>query len=248
MKKIFIGLLLLMFAVACTNEGCTEEGKFCPDGTAVVRDPDNNCEFPACPEAEFDRWYVSRETEKCIAMTFMCLEGSEQFFDETGCGCQAPGKKYIGDSLEKCSRIKYMCEEGLAPFTDDFGCGCGFDWGLMPEPVPEKFEGKKVTHECKQRSDACTMEYMPVCGWFGKNIQCIKYPCAADYGNPCTACSDEKVEYWTEGECPGDDGFNMRAEGSCDEDLDECIRSCDNDEDCSDDCDTEFKVCENNLV
>ncbi|MBN2101363.1 MAG: hypothetical protein JW716_00660 [Candidatus Aenigmarchaeota archaeon] len=49
---------------------------------------------------------------------------------------------------------------------------------------------------------ACTMEYRPVCGWFDESIQCVKYPCADTYSNPCMACSDEKVEYWTEGECP----------------------------------------------
>ena len=29
--------------------GCTEDAKTCPDGTIVVRDPNNNCEFHPCP-------------------------------------------------------------------------------------------------------------------------------------------------------------------------------------------------------
>ena len=48
----------------------------------------------------------------------------------------------------------------------------------------------------------CPTVYIPVCGWFGKNIQCLKYPCAQTYSNQCFACVDDKVEYWTEGECP----------------------------------------------
>lgn len=48
----------------------------------------------------------------------------------------------------------------------------------------------------------CIELYKPVCGWFGKNIQCIRYPCAQTYSNECFACNNEKVEYWTEGECP----------------------------------------------
>ena len=30
--------------------GCTEDAKQCPDGSVVVRDPNNNCEFFPCPE------------------------------------------------------------------------------------------------------------------------------------------------------------------------------------------------------
>ena len=248
MKKIFIGLIFLMFAVACTNvnnveEACVKDAKICPDGSTVGRDQKNNCEFSACPEVEFDRRYVAREPQQCAATTFLCIEGSEQFYDETGCGCQGPAKKYIGDSLEKCSRIKYMCEEGLAPFTDDFGCGCGFDWGLMPEPVPDE---KKVTHECKTRSQACTIDYNPVCGWFGQNIQCIKYPCAATYGNACGACADENVEYWTEGECPSDFD-NARQNGNCKEIIDACLRNCGANADCSTECNAAYRECINGL-
>lgn len=28
---------------------CGDDEKSCPDGSVHVRDPDNNCEFPACP-------------------------------------------------------------------------------------------------------------------------------------------------------------------------------------------------------
>ena len=34
-----------------TKAGCTEDARVCPDGSAVVRDPNNDCEFPECPEA-----------------------------------------------------------------------------------------------------------------------------------------------------------------------------------------------------
>jgi len=52
-------------------------------------------------------------------------------------------------------------------------------------------------------ADACAEYYRPACGWWDPaKIQCIKYPCAANYGNECFACMDEKVLYWTEGNCP----------------------------------------------
>jgi hypothetical protein len=68
---------------------------------------------------------------------------------------------------------------------------------------PGETDGKLKANDCTEpRTQACTKEYMPVCGWFGQDIQCIRYPCAADYGNKCMACADEKIAYWTEGECP----------------------------------------------
>lgn len=80
------------------------------------------------------------------------------------------------------------------------------------ESYPEKCIANNITYTkeleknfCSPESKnatVCTMEYMPVCGWFSNDIQCIKYPCAADFSNPCQACIDEKVEYWTMGECP----------------------------------------------
>ena len=59
-------------------------------------------------------------------------------------------------------------------------------------------------HFCDSpRKTACTKESNPSCGWFDPaQIVCVKYPCAANYGNPCTACADEKVLYWTQGKCP----------------------------------------------
>jgi hypothetical protein len=33
-------------------QACTEEAFICPDGSAVGRDPNNNCEFPPCPDVK----------------------------------------------------------------------------------------------------------------------------------------------------------------------------------------------------
>jgi putative hemolysin len=106
---------------------------------------------------------------------------------------ECPAKTYITRDLEQCKVIRYMCIQGKVPFSDDYGCGC----------KPESTEGKLQANDCTEpRSQACTKEYVPVCGWFNTSIQCIRYPCAANYGNKCTACADETVAYWTEGECP----------------------------------------------
>ncbi len=65
-----------------------------------------------------------------------------------------------------------------------------------------KLEESYCTPEQK-KAEVCIQIYDPVCGWFDpEKIQCIKYPCAQTFSNSCHACADEKVLYWTEGECP----------------------------------------------
>ena len=61
---------------------------------------------------------------------------------------------------------------------------------------------EKVKCSEEQRNKVCSTEYSPVCGWSGKDVQCFAYPCASNYGNPCSACSDEIVKYYTQGFCP----------------------------------------------
>jgi|GEM_PF-1710713 len=53
-----------------------------------------------------------------------------------------------------------------------------------------------------RRAEVCTEVWQPVCGWFGPNIECFKYPCAGTFSNSCFACMNPIVEYWTDGECP----------------------------------------------
>lgn len=66
--------------------------------------------------------------------------------------------------------------------------------------------GTQTENYCAPESrnaEVCMTLYKPVCGWFDADkIQCFRYPCAANYPNSCVACIDEKVAYWTEGECP----------------------------------------------
>jgi len=74
------------------------------------------------------------------------------------------------------------------------------NWAIA---IENNVDGKKNYCSPAQRgAQMCTMEYAPVCGWFNENIKCVKYPCAQTYSNPCMACSNENVAYWTDGECP----------------------------------------------
>tara|TARA_Y100000034_G_scaffold133891_1_gene200807 strand:+ start:1023 stop:1271 length:249 start_codon:yes stop_codon:yes gene_type:complete len=54
---------------------------------------------------------------------------------------------------------------------------------------------------CEERGEVCITQYDPVCGHFDETIRCVTAPCGATYSNGCVACSDEKVEFYTKGEC-----------------------------------------------
>ena len=71
------------------------------------------------------------------------------------------------------------------------------------ETPPDETHGKTFCWPEDRNAEICTQIYQPVCGWFDpEKIQCIRYPCAVTFGNSCLACMDEKVLYYTEGECP----------------------------------------------
>lgn len=146
----------MLTACAKTTEpiACTMDAKICADGTAVGRNANNNCEFQECPE---DTTYVSTDPKECEVIRFMCVEGKQPFFNESGCGC---------------------------------------------EPIPAT-EGKLQAIDCTNpRPQACTKEYMPVCGQV--QVQCITTPCdlvKETFANKCTACANELTISYTEGEC-----------------------------------------------
>jgi putative hemolysin len=106
---------------------------------------------------------------------------------------ECPGRTYVTRDPEQCKVIKYVCIKGKAAFSDEFGCGC----------EPESTGGKLKANDCTEpRTQACTKEYVPVCGWLNLSIECNNPPCKNTYGNKCTACADKTVAYWTEGQCP----------------------------------------------
>jgi hypothetical protein len=146
---------------------CPEEAKICPDGTAVGRNGENNCEFAPCPTQEGICTDVQKVQVACT-MEYNPICGDD-------------GVTY-GNICSACASNKIN----------------SWTAGECPDI------GKLKANDClpEERNRPCTKEYNPVCGWFDQSIQCFAYPCANTYGNQCSACSDEKVAYWTSGECP----------------------------------------------
>lgn len=81
-----------------------------------------------------------------------------------------------------------VCEEWALFRSNATNC-TGLDG--TPAKTYCKPEQRQVGNEPK----ACTMEYRPVCGWTAAGVK------TQTYGNPCVACIETNVSYWTEGEC-----------------------------------------------
>lgn len=109
------------------------------------------------------------------------------------CNYNSEVKNYIGKSKEECNVIKFLCIQEMKPFTDECGCGCE---KINPEP-----EKTYCTPEQKS-AEVCPQYYSATCGWFNQSIKCLKYPCANTFPNPCFACANPSVDFYTNGECP----------------------------------------------
>ena len=110
------------------------------------------------------------------------------------CDYRSLNIKYYGKSVAECSNVDYSCASGFRSFYNQCGCGCRAEEG---------YQANMTYCQDVERNRICLQVYQPVCGWFSPaEVQCLRYPCAKSYSNSCFACTDEKVEYWSEGECP----------------------------------------------
>lgn len=82
------------------------------------------------------------------------------------------------------------------------------------EPFPDQQQQPQTTsqtvldpklqpHYCtpSSREIECDESQDVVCGWFSQQSGCTG-PCVKLYVNPCQACIDDRVDYWTLGDCP----------------------------------------------
>lgn len=78
------------------------------------------------------------------------------------------------------------------------------------------------------RPEMCTQMYDPVCGLMDSGIRCITTPCPSTthktFGNACTACSDEKVTSYFDGECPANMEQNAEAEKDTEHEAEESAK------------------------
>ncbi len=172
---------------------CDGDEMFADDnGCGCVR-KHNNAAVTLCP-ADYDPvcgW--SNASIQCLvypcASTYsnLCMASIEPTVASTTPGeCpppgSAPGRTYVSTNQTQCAATTWICGAGEQQFYDDTGCGC--------EPA-----AKKAAVDCTEpRSQACTKEYMPVCGQKADGTSITA-------GNKCTACANSNVISYTVGEC-----------------------------------------------
>jgi len=101
----------------CLPVGCTEDALVCPDGSVVVRDVDNNCEFFACPDVPVDTGAPEDtdapaviDVERCPGYECNCPTGYDHvdITDEDECvSCECvespeSGDYTCGSTMEEC--------------------------------------------------------------------------------------------------------------------------------------------------
>lgn len=117
--------------------------------------------------------------------------------------CLAPsipcGKQDTSYTPVACTLEAKQCSDGS--YVGRTGPNCEF----APCPTAPSPTSVTCTDDMK-RTEACTMEYAPVCGLV--QIECITTPCnpvPETFGNGCTACAAGNVLSYTPGACAIDD-------------------------------------------
>ena len=94
-----------------------------------------------------------------------------------------------------------QCSDGEQTFVEEVEI-------VEEEPVvvdiPEAAGDTSVRCLDEERDMMCTQQYEPVCGLV--RVECVTTPCdpvPETFPNGCTACSNERVSSYEEGECVG---------------------------------------------
>lgn len=112
---------------------CPEDALVCANGTVLVRDPNNNCEFPSCTDDEDAEDVIKNEEKDCSSNFKVCTDGMIRYGDPLN-NCKIPSCPIEIENIP-CGWLKFngelMCydygrnlPEGANPWLDN---GCNMD-------------------------------------------------------------------------------------------------------------------------
>jgi hypothetical protein len=110
-------------------------------------------------------------------------------------GIPSPDADTNNDEFVACTMDAKLCPDGS--YVGRTGPNCEF------AACPNQTDTATFTCSSEQRqAEACIEIYAPVCA--SKQVECVTTPCnpvPETYPNSCFACSDERVNSYTEGAC-----------------------------------------------
>jgi hypothetical protein len=116
----------------------------------------------------------------------------------------APGIDELSTTMDRAMQIKTFLRTTKISLTLILSAGL-LSACATSQPAAETKETEGFTHCEAPRQQMCTREYVPVCGHVNTGIQCVTTPCPSQrhqtYGNACSACADEKVTGYEQGDC-----------------------------------------------
>jgi hypothetical protein len=195
-------------------KACTQEAKICPDGTAVGRDGENNCEFTPCPQTNTSEENLTYMKLQPCVINFVCIRGTRAFSDEKGCGCKP---ETLSTTCTEEQKQAEACTMQYDPVCGDdgvtYGNACGAcaskkinSWTKGECPaityVSRDLERCKVIrYACIQGkepfSDAIGCGCRPVTGKL-KATDCLpnqrNQPCTKEYLPVCGWNDPEKIQ------------------------------------------------------
>jgi hypothetical protein len=103
----------------------------CPDGFECVDDPRDDCDPAAggadcggvcrksrCRYNDPNKQYVARSTAECSTIRFICVEGTQYFSDQCGCGCETAS---VPCGPSTCGAGQVCCNESCGICTEPGG-------------------------------------------------------------------------------------------------------------------------------
>ena len=125
---LIISILLVIVITSCApKQGCTADAKICPDGSAVGRNPENNCEFDPCSSTSIGANENNFEKVKC---------GGWDTYGEVVCECN-------GEIITSDCPVDSVCDSGQYFCANNCGA-CKCYSGDSKQGVEEPCDGKEA--------------------------------------------------------------------------------------------------------